>query len=394
MNNLKITMGPQAATARFWNVVQEEDEAEITIYGEIVQQRPTNWWTGEPEEGLFTTPEGFLEDLAKVQNAKNVTVRINSVGGDLYTAIGICNRLRELTGNTVAIIDGIAASAATVIAMGCGTIKAYAGSMFMVHEALTTLCGMYNHKALMEVNKRLEAANQAAAETYNAKTQMGVDKIRNAMAKETWLTGTKAVEDGWIDEVIDGEDPAMSLSADMKMITVNGINMSAEGFGNLPQSIKISATPQATAVANKEIHKEEAPMTLEELLTAEPELVAQIRNEAQQTAAEEGRMNERARLKAIQEIANTVGDAELVNEAMYGENACTAQELAFRAMKKQASLGQEFLNKQEQDANNSGANDVQAEPAPGTEATMQAEEEAIAIANITSAFSLQIKSQG
>lgn len=386
MDNLKITMGPQAATARFWNVVQEEDEAEITIYGEIMQHRPTNWWTGEPEEGLFTTPEGFLEDLAKVQNAKNVTVRINSVGGDLYTAIGICNRLKELTGNTVAIIDGIAASAATIIAMGCGTIKAYAGSMFMVHEALTTLCGMYNHKALMEVNKRLEAANQAAAETYNAKTQMGVDKIRNAMAKETWLTGTKAVEDGWIDEVIDGEDPAMSLSADMKMITVNGINMSAEGFCNLPQSIKVSATPQATAVANKKIHKEEAPMTLEELLKAEPELVAQIRNEAQQTAAEEGRMNERARLKAIQEIANTVGDAELVNEAMYGENACTAQELAFRAMKKQASLGQEFLNKQEQDANNSGAKDVQTEPVPGTEATMQAEEEAIAIANITSAF--------
>lgn len=127
-------------------------------------------------------------------------------------------------------------------------------------------------------------------------------------------------------------------------------------------------------------------MTLEELLKAEPELVAQIKNEAQQTAAEEGRMNERARLKAIQEIANTVGDAELVNEAMYGENACTAQELAFRAMKKQASLGQEFLNKQEQDANNSGAKDVQTEPVPGTEATMQAEEEAIAIANITSAF--------
>lgn len=386
MDNLKITMGPQAAAARFWNVVQEEDEAEITIYGEIMQQRPTNWWTGEPEEGLFTTPEGFLEDLAKVQNAKNVTVRINSVGGDLYTAIGICNRLKELTGNTVAIIDGIAASAATIIAMGCGTIKAYAGSMFMVHEALTTLCGMYNHKALMEVNKRLEAANQAAAETYNAKTQMGVDKIRNAMAKETWLTGTKAVEDGWIDEVIDGEDPAMSLSADMKMLTVNGVNMSAEGFYNLPQTIKVSATPQATAVANKEIQKEDAPMTLEELLKAEPELVAQIKNEAQQTAAEEGKMNERARLKAIQEIANTVGDVDLVNEAMYGENACTAQELAFRAMKKQASLGQEFLKNQKQDVTNSGANNVVTEPTSGMEATMQEEEEAIAIANITSAF--------
>ena len=167
-NNIRVLAGPApsaSGTAQpFWNIAQNtEDDAEITIYGEIVTHRPTNWLTGEPEDGLFTSPEGFLDDLNKIQNAKNVTVRINSVGGDLYTAIGIANRLKELAGNTVAIIDGIAASAATVIAMGCNTIRAYSGSLFMVHEALTTLCGAYNHKALMEADKRLQAANAAAA---------------------------------------------------------------------------------------------------------------------------------------------------------------------------------------------------------------------------------------
>ena len=384
-----ITMGPAAPAGtapRFWNVTQADDDAEITIYGEILTRRPTNWFTGEPEEGMFTTPEGFMEDLAKVQTAKNITVRINSVGGDLYTAIGISNRIKELAGNTVAIIDGIAASAATVIAMGCDTIKAYSGSLFMVHEAMTTLVGTYNHRALMEVNKRLEAANQAAAETYNTKTKLGIDKIRSIMAKESWMTGKKAQEDGWIDEVIDGNDPDMSLSADMETLLVNGISMSVKSFSNLPKSIPVSkeaaepqiinsATPQPAtpapvgAAANtKTPIKEVKTMTLEELRQTEPELVAQIEATAQSEAATRAIQEERARLQAINEIAATVGDPEMVNEAMYGETACTAQELAFRAMQKQAKLGQQHLTNQTQDFQQSGAADVTAAPNGGNPA--------------------------
>ena len=379
--DMRIIAGPaaQAATApRFWNIAQDsEDDAEITIYGEIVSHRPTNWFTGEPEDGLFTSPEGFMEELAKIQNAKNVTVRINSVGGDLYTAIGISNRLKELTGNTVAIIDGIAASAATVIAMGCNTIKAYSGSLFMVHEALTTLCGAYNHKALMEVNKRLEAANQAAAETYNSKTKLGIDKIRSIMAKEAWMTGKKAQEDGWIDEVVDGDDPEMSMSADQKSLTVNGVTMNVASFSNLPGDIPITnsaqplTAPPAPAPAednankNNQQNKEVTHMTLEELRAQEPELVQQITADAQNSARNQAINDERARLQAIQEIAATVGDPQMVQEAMYGETACTAQELALRAMQKQAKLGQQFIQNTASDFKTSGAGDVGATPNGG-----------------------------
>lgn len=388
-NKESISMGPSTAAAtapRFWNMTQTEDDAEITIYGEILTRRPTNWFTGEPEEGMFTTPEGFMEDLAKVQSAKNITVRINSVGGDLYTAIGISNRLKELAGNTIAIIDGIAASAATVIAMGCDTIKAYSGSLFMVHEAMTMLVGSYNHKALVEVNKRLEAANQAAAETYNSKTKLGIEKIRSIMAKESWMTGKKAQEDGWIDEVIDGEDPDMSLSSDKEMLTVNGISMSVKCFSNLPESIAVSqdpadpkiinsATPQPAtpapvgAAANKKTpHKEVQHMTLEELRQTEPELVAEIIATAQSEAKTQAIQDERARIQAIQQIAATVGDPEMVNEAMYGENACSAQELALKAMQKQAALGQQHITNQTQDFQKSGAASVTATPNGGNPA--------------------------
>ena len=75
---------PDLAVPKFWNIVEVNDEeAEITMYGEVVSQRPTDWWTGEPIEGLFITPEGFLEDLAQVKDKAKITVRINSVGGDL-----------------------------------------------------------------------------------------------------------------------------------------------------------------------------------------------------------------------------------------------------------------------------------------------------------------------
>ena len=386
-HKLPITMGPaaQAATTpRFWNVVQGDgDDAELTVYGEIVTKRPKDWWTGEPDDGLFTTPKEFLEDLNLIKGAKNITVRINSVGGDLYTAIGISNRLKELAGNTTAIIDGVAASAATVIAMGCDTIQAYPGSLFMVHEAAVTLVGVYNHDALAKVNKGLEAANSAAAETYESKTHLGIDKIRNAMAKETWLTGREAADKGWIDEVLEGDDPEMSLSADKEMITVNGLRMSASAFSNLPGTIPVNAAPAAqatmatpsdvkpaktSAAANNQKtkkNKEDKHMTLEELKQAEPELVAQISADAAAEAKNQAITDERARLQAIQEIAATVGDQEMVNEAMYGENACTASELALRAMKKQAQLGAQHIENQAKDFQQSGAAGVAADPNGG-----------------------------
>ncbi|MCI5996108.1 MAG: Clp protease ClpP [Blautia sp.] len=379
---IRILTGPAPSAQdipHFWNVAKNDDSAEITIYGEIVSHRPNNWITGEPEDRLYTSPEGFLEDLATIKDAANITVRINSVGGDVYTAIGIANRLKELEGNTVAIIDGIAASAATVVAMGCDTIKAYNGSMFMIHEALTELYGAYNHKALLLVNKRLEAANSAVAEQYHGKTGLEIDKIRSQMASEKWMTGREAFEEGWIDEVIDGDDPSMSITKDGSTITVNGISMSAKGFEHIPDSVPVVRTtaqisaPLAAAGsipkvpdANKTItQKEVHTMTLEELREQSPELEEQIRVQAHDEATNTAIANERARLQAISEIAATIGDPEMVNDAMYGEGACTASELALRAMQKAARLGQNHITNTHADFQSSGAGNVASTPNAG-----------------------------
>lgn len=387
------TAMPEPTAAKFWNIVEVNDEeAEITMYGEVVSQRPTDWWTGEPVEGLYITPEGFLEDLAQVKDKAKITVRINSVGGDLYTALGICNRLKELNGETVAVIDGIAASAATIIAMGCKTREIAEGALFMVHEALLTLIGNYNHKALLEVNKRLEAANKAAAETYDAATHLGIDKIRNIMAKETWYTGREAVENGFCTGIREGCETNMCMSSVKDEIVVNGVRHSLKGFRNFPGNVPIVnsvQTPEPKPAAPRQSVSTNKPkggnttMTPEELRAQYPEAVAQIEAAAMETARAEATTAERSRLQAIEEIEETVGDAELVAEAKYGDTACTAQELAFKAMRKQAQLGAQHITNSAADFNASGVANVGSTPNAGAPAAKdQAQDENAQVAQL------------
>ena len=96
--------------------------------------------------------------------------------------------------------------------------------------------------------------------------------------------------------------------------------------------------------------------TTEELRTAEPQLVSQI----EAAAAAEAVANERKRLQGIDEIAATVGDTDMVQDAKYGEGACTAEQLAFRAMQKQAKLGTKHLENVAADNKASNAQKVEA----------------------------------
>lgn len=72
---------PAATATKFWNVASvSEDEGEITLYGDVMSQQPIDWWTGEPEPGLYITPEGFMEDLAAVKDKAHITVNSTAVG--------------------------------------------------------------------------------------------------------------------------------------------------------------------------------------------------------------------------------------------------------------------------------------------------------------------------
>jgi ATP-dependent protease ClpP protease subunit len=156
---------------KFWNIANiGEDSAELTLYGEIVTRRPYNWILDAPDDGLYITPQDFLQELGAVKDKATLTIRVNSVGGDLYTALGIYTQLKDLKAKKIVIIDGIAASAASVIAMAGDVIQMPPGGAIMIHEASMTLEGAYRNSDLKLMEKRLEAANDMAAQTYHAKT--------------------------------------------------------------------------------------------------------------------------------------------------------------------------------------------------------------------------------
>lgn len=393
------------------NMVGEND-AEINMYGEVVEQHPTDWWTGEPIPGNFIALDDFLADLDGLRTKDNITVHINSVGGSLYAGVSIYNRLKELPANVVTINDGLAASAASVIFQAGNPRKVNAGSCLMIHEAAALLIGYFQTKDLKTEMKRLDAHNRTAIAAYAEATGIDSDTIKNALAKETWMTGQEAVDAGYADEVIDsGGKVSMSLSPDKRFIVSNGVAMSARGMGAYPTGIKTMTAAQAAIfvgknapepsvqpaqqVTNKKIGgtNMDKITTMEALRDAYPDLVSQV--EAAATASEkaDGIKAERARIQGIEAIEAAIGDKEMVREAKYGEIPMTAEQLAFKAMQAQAAIGATVVKSLEDDAAKSGAAGVAADPA-GSDPKAKEEDEEVQAVNLIAGFRPKNKKEG
>lgn len=399
---------PTATPPKFWNMVSvSDDEGEITLYGDVMSRQPVDWWTGEPEPGLYITPEGFMEDLAAVKDKSRITVKLNSCGGDLYTGIAIHNALKSLPGTVNVVVEGIAASAASVIMCAGDTVSVYPGSLVMIHGVSVYLWDSLNIQDMKQLIKGMDASERAVAEIYSAKTGIATDTLRSMMTKETWLTGREAVEKGFANDLKeDGENLQLSMSADKKVLYCNGVSHNVEGFRNLPGTIPFTTvTPPAAkqGVNNRQTApaaKKEGgnnPMTIEELRAAYPELVAQIEQSAVTAALATANADatnavnaERQRIEAIDSIAASIPDQQLVHDAKYGETPCTAQELCFRVMQQSAASGQQFLANFKADGQASNAANVGAAPNSGAPANKQ-EEDAADIAAVVNFYKGGIK---
>ena len=379
----KLINGPASAPVqtapKFWNIVTNDDDdaAEILLYGDVCAQQPVDWWTGEPVDGMYITPEGFLDDLALIKDKKNITVKLNSCGGDLSTGIAIHNALKGLKGHKTVIVEGIAASAASVIACAGDDVQVYPGSMIMIHGVAGMFWDYMTIGDLKQAIKAFDAAEQAIAEIYHAKTGLETDALRGMMTKETWMVGQAAVDKGFANTMLGEGGPAMSLSADRKMLLVAGVRHDVSAFRDIPGDIPVNqGDPAATAAgtnkkarpANKAGGTKEGgtnPMNEQELRAQYPDLVASIERAAVEAARPEIVNAERARLEAIDGIAAVIGDDQLIADAKYGEKPMNAEQLAFAAMQKHAAQGTAFLNNLKNDAENSGVADVNSDPNGG-----------------------------
>lgn len=374
------------------------NDAELNLYGEIVSDRPIDWYTGQPTEDAYIVSSELLDDLEDLKTKDNITVHLNSVGGDLYAGLAIYNRLKALPANITTINDGLAASAASIIFQAGDTRKVHAGSNIMVHQAAGFLFGYYQLKDLNQVSKQLRAANQTAINVYAEASGRDVDEIKRMVDAETWFTGDEAVEAGLADELISAdEDVTMSLTEDGAHIVVNGVQLSTRGMHNIPAGLPVmpanliqsNAAPAAIDKNSNEGGTSMEIKNIEDLKTAYPELMEQARVEAFDAGKAQGAADERARLEGIDTIASTIADKALVHDAMYGDNPLNAEQLALKALQQQAKTGATMLQNLAADTVDSGVNAVNAAPVQTAEpsaAELQANAEKEALEAVKNAL--------
>jgi ATP-dependent Clp protease protease subunit len=153
------------------------------------------------EESWFdddVTPQLFKDELNA--GSGDITVWINSPGGDCVAAAQIYNMLANYKGNVTVKIDGIAASAASVIAMAGDTVLMSPVSMMMIHNPATVAFG--DHTEMAKAIEMLEGVKDSIINAYALKTGMSRVKLSRLMDAETWMDATKAVELGFADDII------------------------------------------------------------------------------------------------------------------------------------------------------------------------------------------------
>jgi ATP-dependent Clp protease protease subunit len=184
------------ATGNKFEVINDKNSAEIVLYDEI---------------GYYgVTAKAFKQALDQI-SAPAITLKINSPGGDVFDGVAIFNDLKAHPAAITVEITGLAASAASIIAMAGDDVRIASNAFIMIHNAWTIAIG--NKAAMRGVADVLEQIDTALAETYVSRTGIGKASIIKMMDEETWLVGAKAIELGFADSELNGSDAAAKNAA-------------------------------------------------------------------------------------------------------------------------------------------------------------------------------------
>ena len=184
---------------KFWNWIKNSDDTRILrLEGPIDEE---SFWGDE------ITPQMFRDELESGEG--DVTVWINSPGGNVFAAAEIYTMLRDYKGSITVKIDAIAASAASVVAMAGDTVQMSPVAMLMIHDPSTVAMG--NTKDMEKAIEVLTEVKESIINAYEIKTGLSRAKLSHLMDAETWMNANKAVELGFADDLLfkaDGESAA------------------------------------------------------------------------------------------------------------------------------------------------------------------------------------------
>lgn len=196
------------AVNRAFEVRAADEVTEIELYDEI------GFWG--------VTAKAFRQQL-KATGGGDIRLRINSPGGDVFDGIAMFNDLVAYKGRVEVEVTGVAASAASIIAMAGDTIRVAENAFLMIHNAWTLAIG--NRHDITEVAALLGQIDGALADTYAARADADRGEIVTMMDAETWMNGNEAVEKGFADEVAALPEPKAAFDL--------------SGFKNTPGSLAV-----------------------------------------------------------------------------------------------------------------------------------------------------------
>jgi len=179
----------------------------VYLYDAIVATKvDAEWFGGVSAEELVPLLRGL--------DASQIDLRINSPGGDVFAAQAIAQALRDSKARVIAHVDGIAASAATIVATAADEIEIAVGALYMVHRGWTIAMG--NANDMLEVADLLDKVDGTMAAQYAKRTGGTVDEMLAVMDAETWMTAQEAVDGKFVDRVAQDQesvDGSWDLSA-------------------------------------------------------------------------------------------------------------------------------------------------------------------------------------
>lgn len=173
-------------------IVADAQETALYLYDTIVSDDVSaEYFGGVSAQSMVPQIRGIKSDT--------IRLHINSAGGDVFAGQAIAQAIKDTGAKVIAQIDGLAASAATVVAMAADEIEISDGGFFMIHNAWTFAIG--NANDLMETAALLEKVDGVIAAAYTKRSKLKMDEVAALMDAETWFTAQEALDAGLVDRI-------------------------------------------------------------------------------------------------------------------------------------------------------------------------------------------------
>lgn len=209
---------------KWFQVTAKAKIGEVYIYGEIDDFK---FWGDE------VTPTDIKEELAKLKDVNEVNVYVNSPGGGVFAGVAIYNELKRINKPVTSYIDGIAASIASLVVLAADRVVMPSNAMIMIHNPWSIIAG--NASELRDMADKLDKITDSTLlTTYQTKTGLSEERIKNMLDAETWLNGKEAVELGFADELLEEQKVAACYVGNN--IQFNSVEVELKHFKAFPKA--------------------------------------------------------------------------------------------------------------------------------------------------------------